>query len=202
MTAWPWSWPPASRPEYGIVVPAEADRLRVDMAGQDERRPRTAGVHDADDVGAVRQRVLEIDAVVAHLLHPGERGLGPARPPRPRRSGCGRFPASARRRRRRHGTENGGNRGGGGRERHRSDIRYELGRVYEPRAESPRQGRDTMYHRWHAPREDPPCPAGAPRLRAAARRDPLRGADHRRAARRGPHRRPTSACRRRRSARH
>ena len=54
----------------GIVVPAEADRLRVDVSGEDERRPRPARVHDADDVGPVRQHVLEVDAVEAHFLHP------------------------------------------------------------------------------------------------------------------------------------
>ena len=60
----------------GIVVPAEADRLRVDVPGEYERRPRPARVHDTDDVGPVREHVLEVDAVVAHVLHPSSERPG------------------------------------------------------------------------------------------------------------------------------
>ena len=67
------------RPGVGVRVPADADRLGVDVAGQHERRPRPTGVDDADDVLAARQRLLLVDLVVPHAAHPRGEHVGELR---------------------------------------------------------------------------------------------------------------------------
>ena len=81
ITACPWSRPPRAARVW-IVVPAEADRLRVDVSGENERRPRPTRVHDADHVGPVRQNVLEVDTVkpISSIREARARASSPSSP--------------------------------------------------------------------------------------------------------------------------
>ena len=62
-----------------IAVPSVADRLRVDVAGQDERRAGAPGVRDADHVRPTRERLLLVDAIEAHGRHPPAQEVGQLR---------------------------------------------------------------------------------------------------------------------------
>ena len=59
-----------------IAVPAVANRLRVDVAGQDERRAGAPGVRDADHVRTTRERLLLVDAIEAHGRHSPAQEVG------------------------------------------------------------------------------------------------------------------------------